>query len=126
MNVVKSALYSIDVDSELNRLYLTLDGTWEKVYTLPDLSKDLEQATHYLHEGFTCCTDMTKAVKTNADSHAMISYSKFVLMEKGIRKDAFILTDSEWLDIDFNTTLMQMQGKAFDAKEEAERWLSMN
>lgn len=126
MNVAKSNLYSIDVDSRVNRLYISLSGVWNTIGDVPNLQEDLKEAVSYLQEGCTCCTDMSQLQGASADCHVVLSSSKMVLLQKGITKDAFVVNGGIPLMINFNSGSAKMVGKSFPHLSDAENWLNTN
>ena len=58
MLIVSNISYSISVDVEVNRLYITLKGFWIDPSQTPDYAKHIKLATEYLNSPFTALVDV--------------------------------------------------------------------
>lgn len=122
--VASNTYYEFQVDTNKNRIYLTIKGFWKSVDIVPDYEKDGLKATKKMKKGFTVLTDLTE-MKTPpghvVDIH--ISLQK-KMVENGLAKTAEIIPSSVLkLSVNRMSEESGMLKRIFDDRKEAEEWL---
>ena len=125
-NVANTDYYSLDVDNDLNRLYLTATGLWASKAAVADYLTDIERALGKLQPGFTILADVGQAATPPQEVGEVIMESQKMFMAAGVSKTAEIHTKD---------VIMQMAAgrfgrttgiprELFETHEEAEEWLN--
>ena len=123
---VKTACYSIQVDSAKNRMYLTIKGFWAKPSEVPAYLDDIRKASREVCKGFTILSDLTEMKAPPPEVGLLHKKAQEILMAAGLRKTAELLPAGSAitkLSVDNYSKQTGMQKSSFDNKKDAEAWL---
>lgn len=120
--------YSVAVDSEKNRIYLSFFGHIAKLEQIPNYNKHVEEAISQVKAPFTLLANISKADKApglRASKPLQVSQKQF--MDGGVSKTAVVLKETgqlvHALTLRVGIRFTGMDAKIFNNKEEAEVWL---
>ncbi len=117
--------YSIIVDKEKNRVYLTIKGIWVDPSDVPNFMDDIRKTTLETQNGFTVFADLTRLKIPSKKMRAIHTEAEKVFIDAGLSKTAEILpknyvTNAE---VEEYAKASMMQRKGFKDKKEAKVWL---
>lgn len=124
-DIANNEYYSIQVDKDKNRMYLTLIGYWKSRSVVPNYVADLQKATQELSRGYTILTDVTQMKTPPQEIAALHTEAQKVVMAAGLKKTAELVGQDviAKMAIDQFSKQSGMQKGTFANKEEAEAWL---
>lgn len=124
-SIVKTDYYSIEIDTETNRAYLTFTGFCKTINEMPTFLEDVTKAAQRLKKGFTLLTNATGFKTPSLEVSALHEKSQKIWVEKGLSKTAEILPESATskIALDRYSKSTGMKKKAFSQEKEAEAWL---
>jgi hypothetical protein len=123
--IANNKYYSILIDKDKNRMYLTLIGFWKDRSVVPNYVEDIQKAIQELSRGYTVLTDVTQ-LKTPpqkvADLH---TEAQKVVITTGLKKTAEVVSQDviTKMAIDHYSKQSGMHKGTFGNKEKAEAWL---
>ena len=123
--IAKTNKYSVSVDSNKNRMYLTVVGFWASPSDVPNYIDDVKKASAAVTKGFTILTDLTQ-MKTPAPELGPIhEQAQKSLINAGLKKTAEILSDDAIakMVMDRYSKASGMEKMVFNNKHDAEAWL---
>lgn len=117
--------YEIEVDSEKNRLYLTVKGYWRALTDVSNYLQDLQSAVDRLLRGFTIVTDVTQAKTSSEEAGVLHIKAQEYIVQAGLSRTAEIHPESKITCMALNryARTSGMDRAAFASLEEAEAWL---
>jgi len=130
MEIARTMYYDIDVDEEINRVYIDFKGDWMKVSDVPNYIMDIELALRHMRPGFTSLSDMVRMKPSSEECYRLITKSAKMLVDAGMRKQALIV-DPETMDIIRNIRNTRAEVDTdekltrFVEHDEAHNWLEL-
>jgi type II secretory pathway component GspD/PulD (secretin) len=117
--------YQITLDTDKNRIYITIRGFWAKASDIPDYVEDVRQAAAQLAQGFTCLADMTTMKTPSPEAGALLEDASKVLVAAGVSKNAGVFSQDAiaHMAAERRADAAQMDRKAFASATDAEAWL---
>jgi hypothetical protein len=126
--IAKNEYYTIYVNQEKNRLYLTLIGFWKSRSAVPNYLEDLKKASNELSPGYTVLTDVTQLKTPPQDVVPLHLGAQKLVMADGSKKTAEVVGHDVTANMAFDRFSKEsgMCKGTFDNKQEAEAWLDEN
>jgi hypothetical protein len=123
--IANNEYYSIQVDKDKNRMYLTLIGYWKNHSVVPNYVADIQKATQELSRGYTVLTDVTQMKTPPRELADLHTEAQKVIIATGLKKTAELVGQDVIAKMALNQYSNQsgMQKGIFGNKEEAEAWL---
>ena len=123
--IVQNERYTIQIDQEKNRLYLTLIGYWKDRSVAPDYLRDLKNAVRSLSQDYTILTDVTQMKTPPQDIVNLHLEAQKQLIADGLKKTAELVGHDiiAKMALDRFSKESGMTKGSFDDKKEAEAWL---
>ena len=120
--------YSIKVDENKNRMYLTITGFWKEVSQVPNYLEDLKKATEFLSNEYEILTDIRKMKPPTQEVGALHVKAQKLVIDAGLSKTAEIHPESQLakMSVDRFSVESGMKKGMFPSIEEAEKWLDTN
>ena len=126
--IAGNQFYTISVDEEINRMYITFRGEWKKPSQVPNLISDHEKLLRHLKPGFTSLVDLSEMKTPSAEAVEVLTEAASMLEKADMKKQAQII-DKATMDV-----IRQSRGAMKDAgaddrmiqftdPDEAEKWL---
>lgn len=117
--------YEIDLDTEKNRIYLTIKGYWKSLMEVRGYLRDLRAAVAELSEGFTIVTDLTRAKTSSEETSELHIKAQAYLVQAGLARTAEIHPESTVTRMALNRYAQTsgMTKGVFSSFAEAEAWL---
>jgi hypothetical protein len=117
--------YLIAIDTDKNRIYITIRGFWAKAGDVPNYVEDVEKAASQLTKGFTCLADMTTMKTPSPEAGMLLEKASKVLISAGVSKNAGIFSQDviAHMAAERRADAAKLDHKAFAGIEEAEAWL---
>ncbi len=123
--IAQTSRYSISVDRNKNRMYLTLKGIWLNSDDFPNYKDDLRKATLELSIGYTILTDITQ-MNIPSDAVKKLHFeAQIIVIEAGLKKTAELEPTGLSRKVAFEEYAEEsgMKRRGFNNKKEAEAWL---
>lgn len=125
--VAKTEHYTVAVDRQKNRLYLTGRGFWKNVTLASNYMDEIMRAVQRLSPGFTVLADLREFKTPPLEVGDMIIMSQKRVFEIGIGKSAQVVGKNVAIEMPMyryaKTSGIQPQNRSFATLEEAEAWL---
>lgn len=127
-NIVENQYYSIYVDQDKNRIYLTILGFWRALDLVPNYISDIAKATQSVSKGFTILTDLTQMKPPPQEVGGIHMKAQKALVDAGLSKTAELLPADAiaQMAVDRYSRESGMEKGSFSSREEAEKWLDGN
>ena len=123
--IAKTDLYSIEIDTVKNRVYLAFTGFCRSPEDMPDFLDNVKKAVQGLKNGFTLLTDASQMKVPSPEVVQLHEKSQKIWIEAGISRTGEVMPESNVvrmaLDRYAKTSGMAKQG--FKTMKEAEVWL---
>lgn len=126
MVIGKNSFYTLSVDSDLNRIFFKIKGSWATAEEVPAYVSDWEKALRYVRPGFTILTDTMHMLRHSAAIEQLHHQVQRLAMDAGLYLAAEIHTNDEAI-LDQIMHIAMLSGfplNLFDTLEDAERWLA--
>jgi len=126
--IARTDFYDIDVNEEINHVYILFKNEWKKVTQVPNWISDIEETVQYLKPGFTSLSDISGMRPPSEECHQNIVKTQGMFNDAGMKKQALIV-DRNTMDLirksrsahkELGTDEKMIQ---FDSWPEAEQWL---
>ena len=122
--VAEKREYSIKVDTEKNRVYLSINGFWGSVNQVSDYLSDWEKAVDLLEPGFTLLTDAREMKIHPAEVRELHKKAQKFIVDKGVAKVAELQKEKiSQIQLDGVSKETAMPKMNFNDSKEAEIWL---
>jgi predicted DNA-binding protein (UPF0278 family) len=125
--IAKNDYYTFEVDTDINRLFLTLVGFWENAGVAPDIFTDIENALDKLTPGFTNLVDMTRFKIPPNDVKELFEKVQHRIISRGIAKNAEVIS-SAFVEVNLEEVASQSELskvlRQFKGMAEALEWLN--
>jgi hypothetical protein len=125
--IAKNEYYEFYVDTQKNRIYLTMKGYWPSAEAIGDYISDLKKCLGRMRPGYTSLVDMTQGKIPHKDAFDVLMKGRELTIQAGLGKQAQIVTEPlEKLAsdrIDKETGIEKEKVRKFNAISEAETWL---
>ena len=121
--VASTDFYRIAVDTEKNRIYQWLKGSWTRKEDVPNFVADMQSAIRMVTGGFTMLVDLTE-IKTVLVYDLWEGVMK-LLVAAGISKTGDVYSDQMFTEAgtDMAARKAGFEKKNFRSRQEAEAWL---
>jgi hypothetical protein len=125
--VVKNDHYVLEVDPDINRLFITLQGFWENPTVTPNILTDIDAALDRVRPGFTNLVDTTQFKTPPKDVMEVFERVQQRIMARGISKNAEVVS-SAFVEVNLeevasHSDLSQVL-RQFKSMSEALAWLN--
>jgi len=125
--IARTDYYTFEVDTDINRLFLTLFGFWENAGVAPDIFTDIENALDKLTPGFTNLVDMTRFKIPPNDVKELFEKVQHRIIARGIAKNAEVIS-SAFVEVNLEEVASQSELskvlRQFKGMAEALEWLN--
>lgn len=128
MLIASNISYSISVDVEVNRLYITLKGFWLDPSQTPDYLKHIKLATESLNSPFTALVDVRKMRTPGHLVKDMHVGAQKEAIAAGLVKTAEVFPAgiSKELELEGYSLVSNLARRGFKSMEKAEEWLNLS
>lgn len=123
--IAATPFYSITADTDKNRIYFSIVGSWKSPSDVPNYMDDWKKAVKQVRRGFTVLTDMTQAKVALPEIRKLHEDAQKMVMSAGLSKVAEVYPDDAVLkmQIDRISQASSMTKQAFSDRKAAELWL---
>jgi hypothetical protein len=120
--------YSISVDEEINRMYITMKGEWNKPSKVPNFIQDHEELIRHLKPGFTSLVDIKDMEPPSQDMLTILTKAVEMIEKAGMKRQAQIVGKASLEMIRKSRGALKESGAdekmiQFGSYEEAIEWL---
>jgi hypothetical protein len=122
----KENFYSIIVDKEKNRIFLTVVGVWTSPDQVPNYNSDMELAVKEVESGFSVLTTLAEDKPTKFGMTSLKKKNQQIMMDAGMAQAAVYLPGKQVLQkmtLNVVSKLTGMNVKVFSDRDEAIKWL---
>ncbi len=122
----KNNYYVIEVDKDLNRMYLKISGYWKSDSDVLNYINDISKAKNCLKTNFTVLTDVTEMKTPPVEIGELHKQAQKILVEHGLDRTAEILPESavQKMTLERYAKESGMKKRVFTNKIDAEVWLN--
>jgi hypothetical protein len=125
--IAKNNYYVLEVDQEINRLFITLDGFWENTGVIPDIFADIDRALDKVKPGFTNLVDLSQFKTPPKDVREIFAQVQQRIISRGISKNAEVVS-SAFVEVNLEEVAsksdMSKVLRQFKSISEALSWLN--
>ena len=123
--IANNKYYSILIDKNKNRMYLTLFGFWKDRSVVPNYIEDIQKAIQELPKGYTVLTDVTQLKTPPQAISDLHTEAQKVVITSGLKRTAEVVSQDviAKMALDRYSKRSGMQKGTFGNKDEAEAWL---
>jgi hypothetical protein len=125
--IAKNDKYMYEVDTDINRLFITMWGFWESVGVVPNLRTDMALALDKLRPGYTVLVDTTQLKTPPRDVMDAMNRVQQDMVAKGVSKNAEVVS-SAFVEVNLEEVASRSEfGKVmrqFKSMVEALEWLN--
>ena len=127
MLIASNIGYSISVDVEVNRLYITLKGFWVDPSQTPDYVKHIKLAIEFLTSPFTALVDVRQMRTPGHLVKDMHVEAQRVTIAAGLVRTAEVFPAgiSKELELEGYSLVSNLSRRGFKSMEKAEEWLNL-
>ncbi len=124
-NIAKNDFYEINVNSEKNRIYLTIKGFWKDPSQVPEYIDNWSQVVEMVQTGFTIVSDVKEMKPPSTSVVPLHESAQKMLVDAGLDRTAEIVGDAVLLEIQLKRLAdsSSMKRAEFENLEAAEAWL---
>ena len=125
--IAKTDYYIFEVDPDINRLFITIQGFWENTGVAPNILTEIDQALEKVRPGFTNLVDTTQFKTPPRDVLEMFSRVQQKIVARGISKNAEVVS-SAFVEVNLEEVAAQSDLskvlRQFKSMAEALAWLN--
>ncbi|WP_020532059.1 hypothetical protein [Flexithrix dorotheae] len=127
--IAKTEFFEINVDKELNRLYLLNEGMWKSADALRIYVIEIKDSLSYMGANFSVLLDNSKLLPMSQEVQRKIIFPVTAMIQQaGVGKTAVILPEEDVAEImvELNVSRLKKNDKeinSFSTIDEAEFWL---
>ncbi len=122
--IASNSYYDITVDTEKNRIHLTIKGFWQTKNLVPHYIDDLGEAAGLLKPGFSLLADLTRMVPPTHEVCDLHCEAQKLLVKSGHARSAEIVKDFLLMNaVDDYSAAAKMTRRVFYDPGLAEIWL---
>jgi hypothetical protein len=96
--IARTDFYDIDVDEDINRVYIAFKSEWKKLSQVPNYITDIEDTVRHLKSGFTSLSDIAGMKPPSEECHQHIVKSQGMFNDAGMKKQDLIV-DKNTMDL---------------------------
>ncbi|MBK6265520.1 hypothetical protein JKA74_10770 [Marivirga sp. S37H4] len=124
ITIAENKQYTLQVDIDLNRAFLTIVGFWRSRADIPAYLEDWDQAIDLLKPGFTLLTDAREMVIHPSEVREIHAQAHKKIIEFGVKKVAELPNEEiAKLQLSGFSAQCGMPKENFSSKAEAMAWL---
>lgn len=125
--IAETVNYTISLDGEINRLYLTLRGFWTDPSVTPDYVKNIVLAIERLNSPFTALVDVREMLTPEHLVKNLHIEAQRLAIAAGLSRSAEVFPKgiSRELELESYSRESRLLRRGFKSIEEAERWLDL-
>jgi len=124
--IAATPFYSITADTDKNRIFFSIIGSWKSPSDAPNYLEDWKKALKLVRRGFTVLTDLTQAKVALPEIRKLHEDAQKIVMSAGLSKVAEIFPDDAVLKMqqDRISQATSMTKQVFSDRKAAELWLN--
>lgn len=128
--IASNSYYSIHVDEEINRMYITMKGKWEKPSQVPNFIQDHDVLLRHLKPEFTSLVDIHNMEPPSQDMLKILTKAVEMIEKAGMKKQAQIIDKASMELVRASRGALKESGAdekmiQFADPGEAEKWLDL-
>ncbi len=124
--VAKTKYYNIEVDSDKNRVYMTLIGYWPNNEEVSSFLEDMKAVTEMVTSGFSVLTDISKMQTPSPEIGEMHMKAQKLFLDAGLERTVEVIPPDkpiEKMAIDRYSRAREKKKRVFGDRWSAEAWL---
>lgn len=127
VTIAKNDLYTISIDKEKNRGYLTLKGKWETFLGLETYISDVKLAIKELKANFTLLVDLTQYSETSSELYNIHIDALKLAVNAGLKRAAEVFGNNPLLKVIFECYAKESGAITMEFNDmlQAENWLDL-
>lgn len=127
ITIAKNDFYTIILDKEKNRAYLTLKGKWETVSGLGNYISDVKLGIKELKANFTILADLTQYSGTSSELYSIHIDALKLAVNAGLKRAAEVFGNNPLLKLIFECYAKESGAITMEFTDmyQAEKWLDL-
>jgi hypothetical protein len=125
--IAKNDYYTFEVDTSINRIFITMVGFWENAGVVPNFLTDGDLLLEKLNPGFTNLVDVTQMKTPPKDVRDLFEQIQKKFMSRGMSKNAEVIS-SAFVEVNLDEVASQSGMstilRQFKSMAEALAWLN--
>lgn len=117
----KDNIFNVLVDSNKNRIYISITGVLDK-YNINKYNQEILTSLDEVEEGYTVLMDLLKSKGVTPEIHLELDYVKSEALSKNLKGLATV-TNNVMMKSFSNTSMKELKPRDFNSVEEAEDYL---